>query len=137
MESVARMLHSHPRPSPVLADPDAIADAIVTLAACAQACTACADACLAEDDVAALRRCIRLNLDCADVCAATASLLSRRTETDADVVRGQLEACVVACRACGTECEGHADHMQHCRVCADACHACERACHDLLVAARA
>jgi hypothetical protein len=39
--------------------------------ACAQACTACADACLAEDMVQQLKQCIRLNLDCADVCAAT------------------------------------------------------------------
>ena len=37
---------------------------------CGQSCVACADACLAEDMVTDLRQCIRLNLDCADVCFA-------------------------------------------------------------------
>lgn len=44
---------------------------------CAQTCTACADACLAEDMVADLRRCIRTNLDCADICEVTGRVLSR------------------------------------------------------------
>ena len=34
---------------------------------CAQTCTACADACLSEDMLAELTRCIRVNLDCANV----------------------------------------------------------------------
>ena len=41
---------------------------------CAQACTACADACLGEDALAELRQCIRLNLDCADICAAAGAV---------------------------------------------------------------
>ena len=48
----------------------------------AQVCTACADACLGEDDVGELTRCIRLDLDCADLCAAlhdTIDLWSRVT----------------------------------------------------------
>ena len=49
----------------------ALLTAIDEAYACAQACTSCADACLAERAVADLRQCIRLNLDCADVCAAT------------------------------------------------------------------
>lgn len=54
--------------------------AIDEMYACAQACTSCADGCLAE-----LRQCIRLNLDCADVCAATATLANRRTGSDEEV----------------------------------------------------
>ncbi len=38
---------------------------------CAQACTACADACLSEDRVAELTKCIRTDLDCADICETT------------------------------------------------------------------
>ena len=66
--------------------------------ACAQACTSCADACLAEEMVAQLRQCIRLNLDCADVCAATATVGSRRTGSDEEVIRKMLDACAAACR---------------------------------------
>ena len=77
-------------------------------------------------------RCIRLNLDCADVCAATGSLATRLSEPDTAVLRAQLEACAEACRACGEECEKHAVHMEHCRVCAEACRGCQRACEGLL-----
>ena len=46
---------------------------------CAQTCIACADACLAESMVEQMRQCIRLNLDCADIGAATGAMASRRT----------------------------------------------------------
>jgi hypothetical protein len=42
----------------------------------------CADACLGEQDVQMLVCCIRLNLDCADVCATTGRLLARQVEFD-------------------------------------------------------
>jgi hypothetical protein len=100
--------------------------------ACAQTCTSCADACLAESMVGELRQCIRLNMDCADVCAATASISNRRTGTNEEVIRRVLDTCITACRLCGSECERHAARHDHCRVCAEACRHCERACQDAL-----
>jgi hypothetical protein len=41
-------------------------------------CTGCSDACLAEPDVAELVRCIRLCLDCSDLCAVTARIVTRQ-----------------------------------------------------------
>ena len=100
---------------------------------CAQVCSACADACLGEKAVADLVQCIRLNLDCADICVATGRILSRQTAFPAEMVRAALQACAEACRLCGDECEQHAAHgMEHCRVCAESCRRCERACNDLL-----
>jgi hypothetical protein len=95
---------------------------------CAQACTACADACLAEESAPNLKQCIRLNLDCADVCAATGALASRRTGSNEQILRQMLEVCAAACRVCGEECERHADRHEHCRVCAESCRRCEQAC---------
>ena len=86
---------------------------------CAQACTACADACLAESMVEQLRECIRLNLDCADMCAAAGAMASRRTGRNVEVLRAAIQACEVACRRCGQECERHASEHEHCRICAD------------------
>jgi hypothetical protein len=97
---------------------------------CAQACTSCADACIAEDMVAQLRQCIRLNLDCADLCAATGAIASRRTGTNEAVIRHALAGCELACRLCGEECARHASQHEHCRVCADECRGCEQACKD-------
>ena len=103
---------------------------------CAQACTACGDDCLSEQQVAELVKCIRLCLDCADICTATLRVLSRQTDYDANVTRPVLEACVAACTSCGDECERHAQMHAHCRVCAEACRRCEQACSRLLAAMR-
>jgi hypothetical protein len=113
-------------------DRDALVGAIDASADCAQTCTACADACLGEDDVAALRTCIAQCTNCADVCAATARVLARQSHDDALLVQRLLEACVRACTSCAAECARHAAHHAHCAVCAEVCLACERACKALL-----
>jgi hypothetical protein len=111
-----------------------LAATIDALIDCAGACTTCADACLNETDVAGLISCIRTNLNCADICAATARVLSRHSGPDPTISRAQLAACVTACAACAAECGRHAGMHEHCRICAEACRRCERACRDLLAA---
>jgi hypothetical protein len=99
---------------------------------CAQTCTGCADACLGEDMVADLVKCIRTDLDCADICATTGKVLSRLTGYDANTTRALVEACRAACKACAEECEKHAGMHDHCQICAEACRSCEQACAALL-----
>jgi len=110
-----------------------LAAAIDAINDCAQACIADTDADLGEQDVTEMVKCIRLCLDCVDVCTATAAVISRPADYDADVTRPLLQACVAICKSCGDECERHA-HMQHCRICAEACQRCEQACRELLEA---
>jgi hypothetical protein len=126
------MLRAHPRKAQV--DPAVLAECIEACFDCAQTCTACADACLGEQQLQMLVRCIRLNLDCADVCDTAGRLLSRQTEADWGLLRAQLQACATACRVCGDECQKHAGHHEHCRVCAESCRRCEEACNRLLSA---
>src|SRR5262249_7200730 len=71
-------------------------------------------------------------LDCVDVCTATAGVISRQAEYDANVTQPLLEACAAICKSCGDECERHAHMHEHCRICAEACRRCERACRGLL-----
>lgn len=132
MQTIGAMIGSHPAETGL--DRDAIARAVDLMVACSAACTVCADACLAEPTVADLARCIRSDLDCADVCAAAARVMSRQTAYDADVSRAVLRACVSACRACEAECASHAEMHEHCRVCAQACRDCAEACEQLLAA---
>ena len=101
--------------------------------ACAQTCISCADACVAEPRVEMLRQCIRLNLDCADICHAVGALASRRTGSNEEILRQAILLCEAACAACAEECEKHASQHEHCKICAQHCRACEEACH---VAAR-
>ena len=131
MTRTAMMIETYPADIGRI-DRNALARCIDACLDCTQTCTACADACLAEDMVDQLRGCIRTNLDCADVCAATARVLSRRTGYDANLTRAVLQACAVACRTCGEECQSHAEMHEHCKVCAEACRDCEQACTSLL-----
>jgi hypothetical protein len=127
--TVNEMLRTHPQAS---TDADALARCVDECFACAATCTSCADACLGEPVVQELVGCIRRNLDCADVCYATGSVLVRQTAFEAQLARTVLETCAQACRLCAEECERHASHHEHCRVCAEACRRCEQACEDLL-----
>ena len=127
------MLRTHPNGATHL-DWAVVASTIEDAMSCAQTCTSCADACLAEKMVADLRRCIRLNLDCADICQTTARVLSRRTEPVWDVLRAQVGSCFRVCGECADECAAHADMHEHCRVCAEECRRCEEACSRLLKA---
>lgn len=118
-------------PAEISLDRARLAGTIDALIECSEACTACADACLSEPMVGDLVKCIRTNLDCADVCAATARVLSRQTGYDANISRSLLQACLMACHSCGAECSRHAGMHEHCRICAEACLACEQACRAL------
>ncbi|HEV2981989.1 MAG TPA: four-helix bundle copper-binding protein [Solirubrobacteraceae bacterium] len=115
-------------------DANLLAATIDATSDCAQACIADADADLREDDVKTMITCIRLCLDCADVCTATVGVISRRAAYDQAVTGPLLEACAATCARCGDECERHARTHSHCRVCAEACRRCEQACRDLLAA---
>src|SRR5687768_10110712 len=131
MKTIEMMLRSHPR-----GDQQRVldyAEALRALTTCAETCTVCADACLGESEhLDQLRRCIVTNLDCAEVCSATARVLTRQTEAPNDLVHAQLHACVVACQVCGDECERHAETHDHCRINLESCRYCQERCNFLL-----
>jgi hypothetical protein len=128
------MVEAHPRPSAL--DRELLLRCIEDCTLCGATCTSCADADLAEPDVREMVRCVRLCLDCADACDATGRILIRQTEADPDVLGATLEFCLVACRTCAEECEKHASHHEHCRICAEVCRRCQQACRELLAAVR-
>lgn len=131
MNLVETMLRSHPHAD--LQRSHHYTDVLHSLSMCEQICTSCADACLGENDhLTKLRRCIRTNLDCADVCSSTARLLVRQTETPNELLHAQLHACIVACQLCADECEKHASLHDHCKICAETCRHCQARCNFLL-----
>ena len=134
MSYARQMLDTYPRTPGV--DAGVLAGTVDALSDCAQACAADVAADLSEQNVTEMVRCIRLCLDCTDICTATLGVLSRQAEYDASVTRPLLEACAAICRSCGDECERHAPMHAHCRVCAEACRRCEQACQALLDALR-
>ena len=132
MTMTKQMIETHP--NPVTVDHDILAACIDECFGCAQVCTSCSDACLAEKMVEMQLKCIRLCDDCSDICDATGRVLSRFGEFDKKLVTALLEACATACEVCGAECNHHADSMkmEHCRISAESCERCAKACRTLI-----
>ncbi len=100
------------------------ASLLAALHTCADACNHCTTACLSEKDVTIMAGCIRLDIDCAAICSLTASFIARGSVHGVHL----LKECAEICTACATECENHAEKMDHCRECAEACRACAAVC---------
>lgn len=90
--------------------------------ACAVACDHCAVACLGESNPKPMAECIRLDIDCADICRMAAAYMARDSAYAARI-RG---VCADICEACGTECDRF-EHG-HCKECAEACRRCAEEC---------
>jgi|SRR5699024_6363140 len=96
-----------------------------TLHACIAACNHCATACLDEEDVKMLSKCIKQDIDCAEMCGLTAAYVARGSEFSKKI----LNLCAEICDTCADECEKHTN-MEHCQECAKACRACAKACRE-------
>ncbi|MBG6192409.1 hypothetical protein IWX64_003381 [Arthrobacter sp. CAN_A212] len=130
MSTTRSMMAAHPDGEPSLGQ--AMTACIEAAFSCAQASDACADACMAEETVAELRKCIRLNLDCAELCVTTGRFLSRLTDVDGNLLKTILMACRDFCTTSAIENEKHAETYPSCRIAAEECRRCEQACQDLL-----
>ena len=115
-------------PQPTALPHDVLLGCAETCSECSASCNACADASLGEADIEEMRAVVRLALDCADLCHTTERIVLRQTAQSTEVLRAVVIACLTACRACAEECEKHAAHHEHCRLCAEACRRCEAAC---------
>ncbi len=102
-------------------------DLIRTLLECAFTCENCATACLQEEDVKMMVRCIALDRDCSDICIQAARLLQRNSQ----IAKEFLHVCEQICRLCAEECAKHSD--EHCQHCAQACQSCAEACSHVMV----
>lgn len=97
--------------------------------ACTVICNHCAIACLNEEEIGHLNRCIQLNLECAAICRSAAELMSLGSSYSDQLCR----ICAEICNACAAECEKHAAMgMEHCRECAEACRKCAQACEEMM-----
>ena len=96
--SIRKMIALHPKDQ----NNQALGDAVHHLMYAAKMSLSCADACMAE--AMDMTQCIRLCLDCSDICEATARLGARRTGDDQPMLRELLELCAQICRECAADC---------------------------------
>lgn len=87
------------------------------------ACQECAAADIREGGTD-MATCTLLALDCADICAATLTVMARGSAHHGDFAA----LCAHMCRACAAECAKHAEHHDHCARCQKACEACAVEC---------
>ena len=78
-------------------------------------CNECAAACLREEEVKMMARCITLDVDCAAIWQRAVAAMAR----DSEHVTAICSLCGDICDSCADECSKHA--MEHCQRCAEAC----------------
>ncbi|MDW8845995.1 four-helix bundle copper-binding protein [Erwinia sp. MMLR14_017] len=92
---------------------------------CATACDNCAASCLKEENLEMMRDCIRLDMQCANICRLSAQFMA----LDSESAKKLCAVCAEICQQCGDECGKH--QHDHCQQCAKACHACAEACRKM------
>lgn len=105
---------------------DVYSELVESLESCVAACNNCAASCLNENEVQSMTECIKIDLDCADVCHLTLKLLAR----DSKHVASAVELCKNICEECAVECKKH-EH-DHCQICAEKCRQCANDCSKYL-----
>ncbi|PSL45813.1 uncharacterized protein DUF326 [Salsuginibacillus halophilus] len=95
------------------------------LQACQAACNQCFDACLEEDHVGHMTTCLRLDRECADMCAYLAQAVQRGSP----FVTELAAVCAKICETCADECAKHDD--EHCQQCAKMCRECAQVCREV------
>ena len=76
---------------------------------CATACDNCAASCLDEENLEMMRECIKLDMQCANICRLAAQFMTLNSGSAQDLCR----LCADVCQKCGDECGKHEhDHCQ-------------------------
>jgi len=131
MKYVQKIIETHPQG---IKEPkkEVLINCIQSLFNCGQTCVTCSDACLGEREPEKFRAVIRATADCADICLTTGKVLSRLNDPDFTTIKSQVNACIDSLKRCGTLCNEHRMHHEHCGVCADLCRECENYCSEYL-----
>ena len=90
---------------------------------CVDACNTCAVACLDEENASKMKNCIKMDLDCAEICQTSINFITR----DSLYTKEILQMCFKLCEACALECGIHTG-MEHCVKCAERCKQCANEC---------
>jgi hypothetical protein len=97
---------------------------------CELACLASAEACLGDEELQDLGRCVRLSLDCAEVCLATRTLVAGALLRAPRLVLAQLLVCARMCATCEAECGRLGLHSAQIGRAARACADCLTLCFE-------
>jgi hypothetical protein len=106
---------------------DNISSCIEACEQCVKECAQCRNACLEEERIEDLVRCIKLDGDCIALCDLTIRMLSAGSQFSEKI----CNLCAELCEACASECENHPE-MRYCKKCAEVCRACAEECRAMV-----
>ena len=89
---------------------------------CQTKCKSCFNRCLEEQSLDVMRKCLKVTVECANVCELTASSIM----FEGDFSPEMLDICISSCEACRIECSTH--NNIYCAECAAMCGECSEAC---------
>ncbi|WP_379126753.1 four-helix bundle copper-binding protein [Paenibacillus sp. sgz500958] len=99
---------------------------------CIEACIKCMNACnysyvssLKEYDLESLRDIIRMDRECADICAFAVQAMTRQSPFVAEICR----LCAEICERCAEVCSQNV--LTRCNGCIEACLSCAEACRQI------
>nr|WP_289073751.1 four-helix bundle copper-binding protein [uncultured Halomonas sp.] len=85
-------------------------------------CTALTGCPLLLGKINKMAECIRMDIQCAQICRLAASYMAQNSEYANDI----CQLCADICQKCADECAKH--DADHCQACAQACQQCANAC---------
>ena len=114
-----------------LSSPPPIDTCLELLQRCRSTCEHCSESRLTSTALGtAALRCLRLMVQCAELCGDTAQLLGSAPERDVSTLRNHVRSCAIACERCRREIERAG--FAWAEECVDVCARAAEACHDLL-----
>lgn len=128
VSNLVEMLASHPKSD---GGSEALATLVDAASDCELICQICADACANSEAAAQLGACMRLDVDCAEVCHTAAVVFARLPIAETEFAAALLQTLIVVTERCEEECNKHGEDHEHCRLCALACSRCARAARAL------
>lgn len=96
------------------------------LAECIHACNDCFNGCLEEKHVEKMKKCIRLDKECAEICGTALAMVYAGSHYKQEI----LTLCKNICHDCAEECKRHPE--DHCQECAQMCETCAKVCGEFL-----
>ncbi len=90
---------------------------------CATSCKRCAASTVEKPGITSMDYCVKIIRDCAELCFATAKLLTRNSELGHEL----LPLCHKICLQSAEECRKQ-EHA-HCKECEEECTQCAEECH--------
>lgn len=92
---------------------------------CAQACYECFEACINEPDLNSRRSCVKILIECANMCTMSSGIMSMNGQ----FAKEHCKMCATVCDKCAQECAMFKD--EHCQKCANECRTCAYECRKM------